>query len=177
MERSQFWGCQHTSIPSNPTCQAGLSSEGVKVGKRERSFWAIPGHQKVFTPSSWLVHKIRGLVPWAPGSLKALTCCALKLCHLLSQCDCGIQAIQPGMARERESVPNRATCCCCYDGWTELPMLLAFWVQLVHLLADGNSVAAHMFCPPQHLQRRSGHPRLAVTLHFYFSSLFFFLQY
>ena len=71
MERSQFWGCQHISILSNPSCQAGLSGGGVEVGERERSSGAIPGHQEVFTHPSWLGYNMKGWASWSQESLKA----------------------------------------------------------------------------------------------------------
>lgn len=50
----------YTSIPSNPSRQAGLSTGGVEEQERERISRAIPGHQEVFTHPSWLGYKIRG---------------------------------------------------------------------------------------------------------------------
>lgn len=71
VEWPQFWGCQHTSILSNPSRQAVLSGGGVEVEERERSSGAIPGHQEVLAQPSWLGYNMREWASWSPKSLKA----------------------------------------------------------------------------------------------------------
>ena len=67
----QFWGCQHTSILSNPSHQTVLSGGGVEIEERERSSGAIPGHQEVLAQPSWLGYNMRERASWSPKSLKA----------------------------------------------------------------------------------------------------------
>lgn len=116
MQRSQFWGCQHTSILSNPSCQVGLSGGEVEVEEREESSGAIPGRQEVFTQSSWQGYNMRGWASWSPKSLEAYSTLLLSCvtCSLSSV----VQLKWPGR------VGNRALCCCCHEEETEFSTLL-----------------------------------------------------
>ena len=71
VEWPQFWGCQHTSILSDPLCQAVLAGRGAEVEERERGSGAIPGHQAVLAQPSWLGNNMRECASWSPKAMKA----------------------------------------------------------------------------------------------------------
>ena len=111
VEWPQFWGCQHTSILSNPSRQAVLSGGGVEVEERERSSGAIPGHQEVLAQPSCLGYNMRVGFMVSKVS-ESLWHSAPKLCHLLSLCECRGSAVQPEWPVR---VPSRAICCCYHE--------------------------------------------------------------